>query len=168
MLTRTRICIGKDQGREVGGRRKQFARANGYGTMRRERATFSPFLLFSLSLSLSSTFFERVEKILGTNEPRARASMPVNPRSPSILPGSQVFSNLGKTMNDLACASLQPLSFNLSFDFSSLSTLFTRLTEIYGGIRPISLSLSAVAYFSRICIDYDQCHACVSARISRR
>lgn len=69
MLTRTRICIGKDQGREVGGRRKQFARANGYGTMRRERATFSPFLILSLSLcpppfsSALKKFLERMSRV---------------------------------------------------------------------------------------------------------
>lgn len=106
-----------------------------------------PFLLFlfPLSLSLSSTFFERVEKILGTNEPRARASMPVNPQSPdpSWAKGHRFFRISGKTMKDLACASLQPLSFNLSFDFSSLSTLFTRLTEIYDGVRSISLSAAS-------------------------
>ena len=120
MLTRARICIGKDQGREVGGRRKQFARANGYGTMRRERAL--PFLLFlfslslslsrSRSLSLSSTFFERVEKILGTNEPRARASMPVNLQSPdpSWAKGHRFFFEFRvKTMKGLACASNLPL-----------------------------------------------------------
>ena len=170
MLTRTRICIGKDQGREVGGRRKQFARANGYGTMRRERAL--PFLLFLFSLSLSRSLSLSVLHLFRACWKNSRnewaACTRVYACEPSIArsflgQGSQVFFRISGKDNEGPRMCLQPPSSNLSYDFSSLSTLFTRLTEIYDGVRSISLS---AASFSRIWLAWPMPRACVCVRLA--
>lgn len=156
MLTRTRICIGKDQGREVGGRRKQFARANGYGTMRRERATFSPFLILSLSLcpppfsSALKKFLERMSRV------HARLCLWTLNRP--ILPGPRVTGFFGFRVRQWRTSHVLPSSLNLSFDFSSLSRLSLRDWQRFMAVYGQFLSWRRL---SPIRID-EQCHACAS------